>query len=127
MIEKIIQTLNIKDPKLIEFIENNLLCLKKVELKEYSDFIIYLNNKNDIVLQYNIKKGYLFTTYEVWSMFEKFGYRYTEVSNFIKDIVEKTYKLNNIVITSYYLINITELMNQWTIYKSKGITDPIFY
>src|SRR6478735_4871203 len=77
---------------LINFIYNNLLNLKQVELKEYPDYIMYFKNDKCIFKQ-DLNSPWFEVNYDlIWSVFEtKLGYN--ETSNLIKGIVEQAYKL----------------------------------
>src|SRR6478735_6956814 len=51
----IFSKLNITNPELIKFIQENMLNLKQVSLKDFPNYIMYYNDKNEKIFQQNLK------------------------------------------------------------------------
>ena len=98
---------NDSEKELCEFIIYNMLNLKQVELKEYPNYIMYFNDKEENIFQHNFKYNNFYVNNElIWSVFEtKFDYNYKETSNLIKGIVEQTYKLQDITPIANRFVN----------------------
>jgi len=83
--------------ELIEFIYYNILNLKQVRLKGFHNFLFYFKDDECIFEQDLNCTWFGVNNYLIWSVFEtKFNYNYQEIGEFIKDIVGKAYKLNEV-------------------------------
>lgn len=89
------------EKELFNFIENSLMGLKAVELKDYPNFVMYFNNDNKNILQYkrNINRDSWLgvNNLDIWNIFQtQFYYCEKETKQLIKNIVGETYKLKNV-------------------------------
>lgn len=86
-----------KERKLFEFVENNLMGLKAVELIKYPKFVMYFNRDGKNIFQYNLEDNDLYVNNTlIWSKFQPyFGYDYNETSEIINNVIEKVYKIKN--------------------------------
>lgn len=89
------------EKELFDFIEHNLMGLKSVELKRYPDYIMFFNNENENVFQYNILLNTLYVNTDlIWKiLYRKFQYNADEIDLLISNIVKQAYKLNDVVFT----------------------------
>ena len=81
--------------RIIKFIEDNILNLEKVEMKDkYPDSIFYFNDKYECILE--LEKLELYVIYEgIWDVFHKqFNLGDVEIQQIMKYLVEKDYNYN---------------------------------
>lgn len=83
-----------------DFIQKNLFGLKPVKSDVYSNYIMYFNRKGENIFQHSLNSNYLYISYNlIWQQFEKkFKYNYQEIIDLIKYVVEKIYKLKDVII-----------------------------
>lgn len=92
-------TIKDEEKDLYNFVKQNLLGLKAVELDDFKDFIIYFNNDDKNIFLHDLKTNDLWVNDVVWSKFEfefEFGYDYNEIKDIVKGVVEQAYKLKGI-------------------------------
>src|SRR6478735_11899487 len=78
---------------LINFIYNNMLNLKLVELKEYPDYIMYFNHKGENIFQHNLKTNIFYVNYKlIWVVFKVY-YNYQGIRDLVKGIIKQAYKI----------------------------------
>jgi len=87
------------EKELFEFIKENILNLKQVQLEKYPDYLFYFKD-DKCIFQQDLKFYWFGVSYKLlWSVFEnKFGYKYNETRDLIKDIVKEAYKIQEEVI-----------------------------
>jgi len=94
--DNLFKHLNIIDPELISFIQDNMLNLKTVK---YTNYIFYFNDKGENIFQQGLNSTYFGVNNElIWKVLkERFNYLFHEISELIKSIVEYCYNLKNIL------------------------------
>src|SRR6478735_5117708 len=116
---------NDSEKELLEFIKENMLNLKIIELKNYPDYIMYFNDKGENIFQQDLKTPWFYVRYNlIWKVFEtKFNLNYKETSNLIKGIVEQAYKLQGV--TPFFESKFYDKLVEQA-YKLQGVTPSCF-
>jgi hypothetical protein len=81
-------------------------CAIKFDFEKYPERI-FLMKDNMVMFEQDFKNGYLWCDYKlVWSVFEnEYGFTYTDIQSFIKDVVERHFKMGVITPQQYEQVN----------------------
>lgn len=111
MLNKIFDKLNISEPELICFIQENLLNLKKLK-DEY--YILWFKD-DKLMFQLCLKSNNIDVDYFlIWDVFEKkFNYTFIETKELIKNIIKEHYKIDDTNPCATYWIYKTDEYKYW--------------
>lgn len=86
------------ESELFEWIEQNIMGLKNVVLKEYPDYVMFLNKEGRNIFKYDFKNNDFSVRHDlIWSVLKnRFKYDSDQIGILIKNIVQQLYKLNDI-------------------------------
>ena len=101
------------------YLNNNFGNLTPKKHKDYPNTVFYVDDNNEVLMDYDKKNGYIFIHYDqIWSKLESlFHLDYYDIESIMKVWLEEDYKLGNLKLGGGYTLASTgwKRITNWVI------------